>query len=57
MNIKYITSGLLAAMIVNCTAFLTSYADDLEVGKRILMSRRTVAFTKIMRICVMESQI
>ena len=35
MNIKYITSGLLAAMIVNCTAFLTSCADDLEVGKNI----------------------
>ena len=35
MNMKYITSGLLAAMIVNCTAFLTSCADDLEVGKNI----------------------
>ena len=35
MNIKYITSGLLAAMIVSSTAFLTSCADDLEVGKNI----------------------
>ena len=33
MNIKYITSGLLAAMIVSSTAFLTSCTDDLEVGK------------------------
>lgn len=55
MNMKYITSGLFAAMIVSSTAFLTSCADDLEVGK-ILMSRPTVAFMKIMHICVMESR-
>ena len=35
MNMKYITSGLFAAMIVSSTAFLTSCADDLEVGKNI----------------------
>lgn len=35
MNIKYITSGLLAAMFMGSTAFLTSCADDLEVGKNI----------------------
>ncbi len=35
MNMKYITSGLLAAMIVSSTAFLTSCADELEVGKNI----------------------
>lgn len=35
MNIKYITSGLLIAMIMGSTAFLTSCADDLEVGKKI----------------------
>lgn len=35
MNIKYITSGLLTAMIMSSTACLISCADELEVGKNI----------------------
>lgn len=35
MNIKYITSGLLTAMIMSSAAFLTSCTDELEVGKNI----------------------
>lgn len=35
MNIKYITSGLLTAVIVSGSAFFTSCSDTLEVGKKI----------------------
>ena len=35
MNIKYITSGLLATMFVAGTTLFTSCAEDLEVGKAI----------------------
>ena len=35
MNIKYITSGLLAAMFIGSNVFLTSCADDLDVGGNI----------------------
>lgn len=35
MNIKYITSGLLTAMIVSSTAFLASCTEDLELGNNI----------------------
>ena len=55
MNMKYITSGLFAAMIVSSTAFLTSCADDLEVGKNIDESAYS-GIMKIMHICVMESR-
>lgn len=35
MNIKYIASGLLTAVIVSSISFLISCADDLEVGRKI----------------------
>lgn len=35
MNIKYITSGLLATMFLGSTTLFTSCADDLEIGRNI----------------------
>ena len=54
MNMKYITSGLFAAMIVSSTAFLTSCADDLEVGKNIDESAYSGIYEN--NACVMESR-